>query len=167
MKQRDVANRVIAHLRTELDLIRREVVEAKHRDIIGNRVDQQAPASSAGDRSSSFVNSSESSKPLRSRTRGWKQIDEIKERNRELTQEICDLAETVSHLKRVIKDKADAEQRQSEVRSCCRLSEVSKRYCSVCLFLLLNMDIPAETARYCTQDRLPSWQIDRDNRHNL
>ncbi|KEP64302.1 UNVERIFIED_CONTAM: hypothetical protein HHA_253660 [Hammondia hammondi] len=143
MKQRDVANRVIAHLRTELDLMKREVVEAKHKDIVRDRVDQQAPAGSAGGRSSSFVNSSESSKPLRSRTRGWKEIDEIKERNRQLTQEICDLAETVSHLKRVIKEKEEAEQRKSEVRSCCRLSEVAKRYCSVCLCLLLNKDTPA------------------------
>ncbi|CBZ50332.1 conserved hypothetical protein [Neospora caninum Liverpool] len=134
IKQRDVANRVIAHLRTELDLTKREINEAKHKCVVRNHLVQEPSTVSATGRTSSVGNSSELSKQLRSRSGLWRQIDEIKERNRQLTKETCDLTETVSHLKRLIGEKAEVEQRQSEVRSCCRLPDIAEAVQSCPLF---------------------------------
>lgn len=109
-RQRDVANRIITHLRNELEFTKRAAAQPTP-NLCARCGSSDAPV----DPRAHLEATGEASKNRRTRGGVWRQLDEARERIRQLTRENMEAKEAVSRLSVMLRDREDRDQRRAEV----------------------------------------------------
>ncbi|PHJ20447.1 hypothetical protein CSUI_005722 [Cystoisospora suis] len=108
-RQRDVANRIITHLRNELEFTKRAVAQPTP-TVCARCGSSEAPA----DPRAHIEANGEACKTRRTRGGVWRQLDEAKDRIRQLTKENMEAKEAVSRLSVMLRDREDLDRRRAE-----------------------------------------------------